>query len=275
MQLKRILPLVLPLIIGCGGSIVLRSPIQDQCDKNGIQGCPDIVDGALLYIDGNKIDGKAKMCTGASANAPEKLKIYSDAIRVLPLDKIPGAGAKYGKIILEVADAIAGCVGTPVVVATPVAPPPGPPAKIVVQGLNLQGAQLAGIPDIEFDTGKAEIKPSPKNETTLKLLLLGGQTNKNITLLRVEGHTDSDGDPGANQTLSERRAQAVVGWLVAHGIDAGRLRAVGCAARDPLVPNDSAEHKARNRRTEFDIETIDGQRPDGYTDACAPNPSRH
>jgi hypothetical protein len=47
------------------------------------------------------------------------------------------------------------------------------------------------------------------------------------------------------------------------------------AARDPLVPNDSAEHKQKNRRTEFDIEELGGKRPDGYTAACAPNSARH
>ena len=38
------------------------------------------------------------------------------------------------------------------------------------------------------------------------------------TGLRVEGHTDSDGDPASNQVLSERRAQAVVDYLVAHQV---------------------------------------------------------
>jgi OmpA-OmpF porin, OOP family len=166
---------------------------------------------------------------------------------------------------------------TPPVV--PVAPvvvvPAGPPVKVVLAGgLNLEGAQLSGIPDIEFDTAKASIKATPQNEATLRLLLLGGQTNPNITMLRVEGHTDSDGDPASNQALSEARANSVVEWLVAHGIDRGRLRPVGCAARDPLFPNDSPEHKARNRRTEFDIEGFNGGRPDGYTEACAPNSFR-
>jgi OOP family OmpA-OmpF porin len=167
-------------------------------------------------------------------------------------------------------------VGVAVPVAPVVAVPAGPPTKIVLAGgMNVDGAQLAGIPDIEFDTAKASIKATPQNEATLRLLLLGGQTNPNITLLRVEGHTDSDGDPQANQVLSEQRAASVVEWLVAHGIDRARLRPVGCAARDPLFPNDTPEHKARNRRTEFDIEGFMGARPDGYTEACAPNSFRH
>jgi OOP family OmpA-OmpF porin len=166
-------------------------------------------------------------------------------------------------------------VNVGVAAAAPPPPVAGPPQKVEVKGLNLEGAQLAGIPDIEFDTAQATIKNTPQNAATLGLLVLGSQQNVNITLLRVEGHTDSDGDPANNQTLSEHRAQAVVDFLVAHGVDRGRLRPVGCAARDPLFPNDSAEHKARNRRTEFDIETINNGRPEGYTEPCAPNSFRH
>jgi OOP family OmpA-OmpF porin len=277
MEFKRAVLFLLPFLGACGGvSIVLKSPIQDQCDKAGVQGCPEIVDGALVYIEGDKPTGKDRMLRGAAQNAPEKVKVFAGALRVLPLDKIPGA-AKYTTIILEIADILAGAqpagaqpVGAPV--APP--PPPGGGAKIVVMGLQLDGAQLAGIPDIEFDTAQATIKATAQNEATLRLLLLGGQTNPNITLLRVEGHTDSDGDPASNQALSERRAQAVVEWLIAHGIARERLHPVGCAARDPIFPNDSPEHKARNRRTEFDIEAIGGARVEGYTDACAPNPSR-
>ncbi|MGC1904688.1 MAG: OmpA family protein [Candidatus Acidiferrum sp.] len=45
--------------------------------------------------------------------------------------------------------------------------------------------------------------------------------------LRVEGHTDNQGNAAANQSLSEKRAQAVVAWLRAHGVEAGRLTAKG------------------------------------------------
>ncbi len=267
---------LVPFLAACGGAtLVLKSPIQDQCDKAGLQGCPALVDGALVYIGGDKVNGKQQMIAAAATNTPDKVKVFADAIRVLPLDKIPGAGAKYGAIIIEIADILAGAAPAPAPVAVVVAPAPAPTKIVLAGGMQLEGAQLAGIPDIEFDTAKASIKQTAQNEATLRLLLLGGNTNPNITLLRVEGHTDSDGDPAANQALSEARANAVVEWLVAHGIARGRLHPVGCAARDPLFPNDTPEHKARNRRTEFDIEAFAGQRPDGYTDACAPNSFRH
>lgn len=69
----------------------------------------------------------------------------------------------------------------------------------------------------------------------------------------VAGHTDSDGSPAANQTLSERRAQTVVDFLVAHGIPRERLFSTGYGEDKPMVPNDSAFHKSRNRRIEFQL----------------------
>jgi outer membrane protein OmpA-like peptidoglycan-associated protein len=45
--------------------------------------------------------------------------------------------------------------------------------------------------------------------------------------LRVEGHTDNQGNAAASQALSERRAQAVVAWLTAHGVAASPLGAKG------------------------------------------------
>lgn len=73
--------------------------------------------------------------------------------------------------------------------------------------------------------------------------------------LRIEigGHTDSDVGSLPNEALSQARAQAVVNWLVRHGIAPDRLEAKGYGATRPVAPNDSPEHKARNRRTEIRV----------------------
>jgi outer membrane protein OmpA-like peptidoglycan-associated protein len=55
--------------------------------------------------------------------------------------------------------------------------------------------------------------------------------------LRVEGHTDIQGNAAANQLLSEKRAQAVVAWLSAHGIPAARLTAKGFEQTQPVADN--------------------------------------
>ena len=161
------------------------------------------------------------------------------------------------------------------VVAPPPPPPPSGPHRINLVGLPLDGAQLAGIPDIEFDTSQTTLKRTPQNDMVLNLLLRAGQTYTTITRLRVEGHTDSSGNEADNQRLSEGRALAVVEWLTSHGIARQRLNPVGCASRDPLFPNDSPDHMQRNRRVEFDIETIEDQPVEGYTAPCAPNSFRH
>jgi OOP family OmpA-OmpF porin len=69
----------------------------------------------------------------------------------------------------------------------------------------------------------------------------------------VTGHTDTDGDDAANQTLSEKRAEAVVDYLVKAGLPAPRFTATGFGSTQPLVPNDSEEGKAQNRRIEFKV----------------------
>ena len=139
----------------------------------------------------------------------------------------------------------------------------------------MHGAEIDVPGVIEFDTDKSTLKKDSDAETTLESVRKILADNANITRVRVEGHTDSDDRDKKNQSLSEARAKTVVKWLTAKGIDAKRLRSTGCAARkDPLVPNTSAENKAKNRRTEFDIEEVDGKKPDDYTAPCAPNPKR-
>lgn len=174
--------------------------------------------------------------------------------------------------------ALVGCAPPPPPPPPPQpAPPPPPPPAVVVPvavakvDVDMMGAQLNIKTDIEFDTAKATIRDNPSSQTTLNAVLEILKKARRITKIRVEGHTDSDGNPADNEKLSLARAQAVVSWLAAHGIDPNRLSQAGCAARDPLAPNDTPANKQRNRRTEFDVEAIDGQHPDGYTEPCAPN----
>lgn len=101
---------------------------------------------------------------------------------------------------------------------------------------------------ILFDTGKATLQPAsdgPLNEV-LKLL-----TEDASLKLQIEGHTDNVGAAAANQALSEKRAQAVKDWLVAHGIAADRLTSKGFGATKPVADNSTDQGKAQNRRVEL------------------------
>lgn len=101
---------------------------------------------------------------------------------------------------------------------------------------------------IHFDTGKAEILPD--SEATLNEIVKLMQQDSTLKL-RVEGHTDNQGDAAANQALSERRAQAVVAWLTEHDVAASRLTAKGFGQAKPIADNSSEEGRAKNRRVEL------------------------
>jgi len=101
---------------------------------------------------------------------------------------------------------------------------------------------------IHFDTGKAAILP--ESDGILGEILKLMQLNADLKL-RVEGHTDSQGVASANQALSEKRAQAVVAWLTAHGVAATRLSAKGFGQDKPVADNSTEAGRAKNRRVEL------------------------
>jgi outer membrane protein OmpA-like peptidoglycan-associated protein len=70
------------------------------------------------------------------------------------------------------------------------------------------------------------------------------------TAVVVQGHTDSTGSEVHNQELSERRAEAVEGLLVARGVDPQRLTAVGYGEGYPVADNDTDRGRQRNRRVD-------------------------
>jgi OOP family OmpA-OmpF porin len=101
---------------------------------------------------------------------------------------------------------------------------------------------------IHFDAGKATIQPDSEKILTEIATLL--QQNADLKL-RVEGHTDNQGNPAANQALSEKRAQAVVVWLTAHSVPSGRLSAKGLGPTQPVADNTNEDGRTKNRRVEL------------------------
>jgi outer membrane protein OmpA-like peptidoglycan-associated protein len=93
---------------------------------------------------------------------------------------------------------------------------------------------------------------TPESTPTLNSLasILKAYPNARVQLA---GYTDNTGDPGANRRLSLDRANAVKGMLVAQGVSADRMAAVGMGEDHPVAPNDTEEGRAKNRRLELTV----------------------
>jgi outer membrane protein OmpA-like peptidoglycan-associated protein len=79
------------------------------------------------------------------------------------------------------------------------------------------------------------------------------------TVIEVAGHTDSSGSDQYNQALSERRAQAVAGYLSSHGVKTARLIAIGAGEGHPVASNDTEQGRSANRRVELTIVPVTKQ----------------
>jgi len=104
--------------------------------------------------------------------------------------------------------------------------------------------------NINFAVNKSAIKKEymPDIENIAKFI----KAYPNIKI-EVAGHTDSDGSDELNQKLSQRRAESVKKAIVKFGVDENRIVAVGYGESKPVSSNETAEGKARNRRTEIKI----------------------
>ena len=144
-------------------------------------------------------------------------------------------------VVIPLGPAPVAAVAPPPPAPAPTPAPPPAPAPITI---DLNG--------VNFDFDKSTLRPDA-------LAILGEATEilKRYPDLRVEvaGHTDSVGTAAYNQGLSERRAKAVYDYLTSNGIDSSRLAGpVGYGLTRPIDTNETKEGRARNRRTELNVQ---------------------
>jgi OOP family OmpA-OmpF porin len=133
--------------------------------------------------------------------------------------------------------------------AKPAAEPAKPPARQKVTNFQMENGALKLPGPVVFETGKDVLKP--ESDAVLEVVVDYLEAKPEITLLRIEGHTDTDGKADANQKLSEGRSLAVARWLTGKGVDCKRLLPVGFGQTKPVADNNTPEGKAQNRRTSF------------------------
>ncbi len=122
--------------------------------------------------------------------------------------------------------------------------------KVEPRQVRVAEKELELTQKVLFATGKDAIEKSsyPLLDEVAQVLTL-----RTAVCVNIEGHTDSLGDPKKNLQLSQERATAVKTYLVAHGVEARRLSALGLGDTRPLAPNAKAEGRELNRRVVFSI----------------------
>jgi OOP family OmpA-OmpF porin len=109
-------------------------------------------------------------------------------------------------------------------------------------------SELLAKGKIRFESGRAIIDP---DSAGLLDRLIEIAMRCPTADIEIAGHTDADGEDAFNQALSEKRAQAVLDYLVKAGLPASRFTATGYGSSQPVATNDTDEGKAQNRRIDF------------------------
>lgn len=172
--------------------------------------------------------------------------------------------AASGSIVVSPADSMkytivcSGTGGSASSVAPVTVTMPPPPKEET--GRKFSGAPVKMAINIQFDTGRNEIKKQYYDE----LKRVGDFMNRYDNVKGViEGHTDNVGGSAPNLQLSQRRAEAVRNYIVTNfKVDRKRLSAKGYGMTRPVADNSTAEGRQQNRRIDAVIEEIPDFKPD-------------
>lgn len=126
----------------------------------------------------------------------------------------------------------------------------GTGVDVIRQGDNLLLRMPSGI---TFQVDRYDIQP--QFQTTLNEIA-STLNEYESTYIDVMGHTDSTGSDAYNQTLSERRAQAVAAYLINQGVSSARIATRGYGESQPVADNSTESGRQANRRVEIKVTPI-------------------
>lgn len=118
----------------------------------------------------------------------------------------------------------------------------------------IQAGEKTVLSNVFFETDSYSLKSESRYELDKVIRFL--ESNPEI-IIEIGGHTDKTGTREYNLVLSENRAKSVVNYLIANGIEAKALNYKGYGSDQPVDENATEEGRAKNRRTEFKIISID------------------
>lgn len=114
----------------------------------------------------------------------------------------------------------------------------------------IEKEEVIVLNNVFFDFDKSDLKAA---SYPVLDRVIGYLNDGKIDDIEISGHTDSVGPESYNMDLSRRRAQSVVNYLVSKGVSKDKLDTKAFGETKPLMSNDTAENRAKNRRVEFKI----------------------
>jgi len=224
---------------GVGGLDIMRFPLPT-----------DVRPDEVLIVKGEVKDEKGQVVRGATVEVKymdtRKIEVikadsidgrYATVVRLKPGSDVVLTVKKEGHVFDSRSFAIEDTVRQGI-------------AKVDMSVQKIEVNRSYRVNDIKFPTNSAEIAKS--SEYILDELITFMKENPTIKI-RIEGHTDNVGQLADNMALSNDRAFTVMGYLQGKGIAGGRLSFKGLGPTKPVASNDTAEGRAKNRRTEFVI----------------------
>lgn len=125
--------------------------------------------------------------------------------------------------------------------------------KLNFNNQTLQEGDQLVLNNIQFDVNSAVLKPAGKAE----LDKLAAFLRQNMQVeIQLSGHTSSEGSAALNRELSLKRVRSCKDYLVAKGIEDGRISIRGFGPDMPIAPNDTEANRAKNRRVEMKLTSL-------------------
>lgn len=132
-------------------------------------------------------------------------------------------------------------------------PPSANPIALNMALRPIRAGKVMQLRNIQFELASSDLTEDSYEELNHVVRLLRDNPNLKIEL---SAHTDDQGSDSFNNLLSQRRGETARRYLIRHGISPSRIVSVGYGKSRPLMPNDSEENRAINRRVEFKVTEI-------------------
>jgi len=240
-----------------GGFLRLKRPHDEKNTGTGFAAVSPWVDADMTLVHTDPLD-RLGMSVGVGASVPTsdsrwlwvgpfarynvvnqndgKMDVNTNSAKIL----IVGLSVEFGAAMKREA--------APAPLPEPVPPPPLVPEPEPVAPPVVEVVQFKPVIQFAWDSPKLEPLASALLSDVVKAMLADKTYN-----VKVSGHASSEGQVEHNNVLAQARADSVLEFLVAHGIDRSRVTATGFGSRVPVADNKTEAGRVANRRVEFNV----------------------